>query len=101
MGTRGLLGLIIKGVRHGQYNQYDCYPQGLGQGIVNFLLTLTPEEIAEMANLVEDIEVSSICHIKQESTANFTISHRSMFHRQAFRPPAFRFPSTRSCGWNL
>ncbi|KAF4635452.1 hypothetical protein G7Y89_g2648 [Cudoniella acicularis] len=55
MGTRGLLGLIIKGKRHGAYNHFDSYPSGLGSEIAKFILSLTPEEWDEMAKLVEGI----------------------------------------------
>lgn len=55
MGTRGLLGLIIKGKRHGAYNHFDSYPSGLGQDIVAFLLSLTEEDIKNMAARVAEI----------------------------------------------
>lgn len=57
MGTRGLLGLIIKGKRHGAYNHFDSYPSGLGQDIVAFLLSLTEEDIKNMAARVAEITV--------------------------------------------
>jgi len=55
MGTRGLLGLIIQAQRHAAYSQYDCYPAGLGQDIVDFILGLSPEGIAAMVRLVGEI----------------------------------------------
>jgi len=55
MGTRGLLGFIIRGQRHSAYTHYDGYPEGLGQEIVEFILNLTPEDYATMARLVADI----------------------------------------------
>jgi hypothetical protein len=58
MGTRGLLGLIIQGQRHGAYNHSDSYPSGLGLEIVKFLLSLRPSEYAVMAARVQEITVS-------------------------------------------
>ncbi|KIM38707.1 hypothetical protein M413DRAFT_447659 [Hebeloma cylindrosporum] len=55
MGTRGLLGFIIRGQRHAAYNHWDSYPDGLGKAIVEFILSLTPEEYATMARLVAEI----------------------------------------------
>ena len=55
MGTRGLLGFIILGRRYAAYNHWDSYPEGLGQDIINFILSLTPEDYATMAALVADI----------------------------------------------
>ncbi|KAH7410807.1 hypothetical protein BKA64DRAFT_661851 [Cadophora sp. MPI-SDFR-AT-0126] len=55
MGTRGLLGFIIKGKRHGAYNHFDSYPSGLGQDIVAFILGLIDEEIKTMAARVAEI----------------------------------------------
>ncbi|KAG9228842.1 hypothetical protein BJ875DRAFT_489473 [Amylocarpus encephaloides] len=90
MGTRGLLGFTIKGVRHGQYNQYDCYPVGLGQRIVNFLLALTAQEIAEIAKLLEDIEASekALPAIKKGDLKHLiegvTFLHDSLFSEWAY-----------------
>ena len=55
MGTRGLLGFIILGQRHSAYKQYDSYPDGLGRDIVDFILSLTPEDYSTMARLVAEI----------------------------------------------
>jgi hypothetical protein len=55
MGTRGLLGFIIRGQRHSAHNQYDSYPEGLGKEIVEFILSLTPEDYSTMAHLVAEI----------------------------------------------
>jgi len=60
MGTRGLLGLIIKAQRHGFYNHYDSYPSGLGNAIVKFLQSLKDGDCATMSNLVKDIIVRLI-----------------------------------------
>lgn len=55
MGTHGLLGFIIFGQRHAAYNHWDSYPQGLGEEIINFILSLKPEDYATMARLVAEI----------------------------------------------
>jgi len=52
MGTRGLLGFIINGARRGSYNHWDSYPQGLGNAIVKFILSLNDEQIKTMAERV-------------------------------------------------
>jgi hypothetical protein len=56
MGTRGLLGLIIQAQRHAAYNHFDSYPAGLGQEIVNFILSLQPNDYAIMERNLRDIE---------------------------------------------
>jgi hypothetical protein len=43
MGTRGLLGFIIKGKKIGTYTRWDSYPEILGQRIVDFILSLDME----------------------------------------------------------
>lgn len=55
MGTRGLIGFIIKGVRKGAYNHFDSYPEGLGNDIVKFILALRKEDIIKMQTLVEAV----------------------------------------------
>jgi len=55
MGTRGLLGLIIKGQRHASYNPWDSYPSGLGQEIVKFILSLESEDYATMQSHLEEV----------------------------------------------
>lgn len=56
MGTRGLLGFIINGVRRGSYNHWDSYPSGLGLDVVRFILGLTPEQIDKMAERLQAVE---------------------------------------------
>lgn len=58
MGTRGFVGLIIRGKRHANFTPWDGYPNGLGKGIVDFILSLNPAEVAEMVTLLEQINVS-------------------------------------------
>ncbi|TVY56120.1 hypothetical protein LSUE1_G008810 [Lachnellula suecica] len=55
MGTRGLLGFIIRGKRHAAYNHWDSYPSGLGSQIVAFLLSLSPPDYALMLARLEEI----------------------------------------------
>jgi len=55
MSTHGLLGFIILGLRHGAYNHWGSYPEELGRYIVEFILSLTPEDYATMARLVTEI----------------------------------------------
>jgi len=57
MGTRGLVGLIIRGKHHAAYNHLDSYPSNLGQRIVKFILGLKPEDWDTIAKRVEQIEV--------------------------------------------
>ncbi|KUJ21516.1 uncharacterized protein LY89DRAFT_376614 [Mollisia scopiformis] len=56
MGTRGLLGVVIDGQRYATYNHFDSYPEGLGKGIMEFLLSLEPKDWAKMAEMVREIE---------------------------------------------
>jgi len=58
MGTRGLVGLIIAGKRHAIYNHYDSYPSGLGNDIIKFILSLTPEQWDEMTKILQEVVVS-------------------------------------------
>ncbi|WWD08402.1 hypothetical protein V865_006514 [Kwoniella europaea PYCC6329] len=55
MGTRGLIGFIISGRRRGCYVQSDSYPEGMGVGIVKFILGLTPEQRETMIRRLEEI----------------------------------------------
>lgn len=61
MGTRGLIGFIIKGVRKAAYNNNDSYPSGLGNDIVRFISSLTEEEIIDMQAKVEAVSTISGC----------------------------------------
>jgi hypothetical protein len=55
MGTRGLIGFIIKGVKKGAYNHWDSYPEGLGNAVVDFILSLKEEDFATMQAKVEAV----------------------------------------------
>ncbi|KDR70121.1 hypothetical protein GALMADRAFT_254952 [Galerina marginata CBS 339.88] len=72
MGTRGLLGFIIRSSqRHAAYNHFDSYPTGLGKKIVEFILSLTTEEYDIMARLV-----SEITWVEYESTPSLDLQER-------------------------
>ena len=57
MGTRGLIGFITQAARHACYNNNDSYPDDLGQRMVDFILSLTPEQIVTMASNVRRAQV--------------------------------------------
>ena len=71
MGTRGLLGFIILGQRYATYNHWDSYPNGLGKNIVEFILSLTPEDYNTMALLV-----TQITWVDSESTLSPELQER-------------------------
>ncbi|KAK3686652.1 hypothetical protein LTR37_019583 [Vermiconidia calcicola] len=56
MGTRGLLGAIVRGQKKGSYNHFDSYPSALGLAIVAFIRSLTEEQIQEMVRRYEEVE---------------------------------------------
>jgi hypothetical protein len=49
------LGFIILGQRHSAFNLDDSYPEGLGKDVVDFILSLTPEDYPTMARLIAEI----------------------------------------------
>jgi hypothetical protein len=59
MGTRGLVGVVVKGKKHASYNHWDSYPANLGAKIAKFITELTLEEWGEMAKLLEEITVGA------------------------------------------
>lgn len=77
MGTRGLLGLIIQGKRHAAYNHWDSYPSTLGAKIVEFILSLKLEDIAEMAALVQVITVRTTSTRSNRSTLSLLLTSYS------------------------
>ncbi|KAL9058332.1 MAG: hypothetical protein Q9162_001787 [Coniocarpon cinnabarinum] len=85
MGTRGLLGHILRnGRKKGAYNHWDSYPEGLGDWIVKFIKSLSEEQIQQMAERVEQIEwvsederVPSELQIKYSEFANLGVASRS------------------------
>ncbi|RSH91118.1 hypothetical protein EHS25_010294 [Saitozyma podzolica] len=60
MGTRALLGFIIRGQRFGTFTKFDAYPGGLGRWIVEFILSLSEEQIGEMAQRVREYFVLTV-----------------------------------------
>ena len=56
MGTRGLLGFIIKGKKKGSYNHWDSYPSGLGMEIITWLKYLTETEILQLIERLNEFE---------------------------------------------
>jgi hypothetical protein len=60
MGTRGLIGFIIRAKRHGIFNTSDSNPDCLGQSLVSFILSLKPEDYATMNRLLGEITVSAL-----------------------------------------
>ncbi|KIM38701.1 hypothetical protein M413DRAFT_29938 [Hebeloma cylindrosporum] len=55
MGTPGLLGFFIRGQRRSTYNRWDSYPDGLARDIVDFILSLAPEDYSTMARLIAEL----------------------------------------------
>ena len=56
MGTRGLLGYVIKGKKKGSYNHWDSYPVGLGWAIMKWIRSLSDADITKMIEQLEKIE---------------------------------------------
>ncbi|KAI0085022.1 hypothetical protein BDY19DRAFT_461409 [Irpex rosettiformis] len=56
MGTRGLLGYIIRGKYRGTYNHFDSYPEGLGTEIAEFLATLSEEDRVRFIKRLNEIK---------------------------------------------
>lgn len=55
MGTRGLIGHVIAGKKKGTYNGHDSYPSWLGVAIVQFIKSLSAENIKTMKEHLEEI----------------------------------------------
>ena len=55
MGTRGLIGFIIKGKRRATYNHFDSYPEGMGNDVIRFILSLDEDQIKQMQLLVKQV----------------------------------------------
>ncbi|KAI0085020.1 hypothetical protein BDY19DRAFT_997092 [Irpex rosettiformis] len=56
MGTRGLLGYIIRGKYRGTYNHFDSYPESLGTEIAEFLSTLSEEDRVRFIKRLNEIK---------------------------------------------
>lgn len=55
MGTRGLLGFIIRGKKYGVYMQYDSNLTAVGVDIAKFLMLLTDDEDKLMAKRLRGV----------------------------------------------
>ena len=61
MGTRGILGFIIRNRRKnrtykkGTYNRWDSYPTHLGVKIMEFIKSLSEEQLKMMAENVDKL----------------------------------------------
>ena len=56
MGTRGLLGVILRDRRKkGTYNHFNSFPEILGVNTVKFIKSLTEEQIEQMKERMEHI----------------------------------------------
>jgi hypothetical protein len=55
MGTRGIIGYVIRGKRVGSYNHFDCYPEGMGRAIMEFLMRLSTEEKARFKTNLDKV----------------------------------------------
>ena len=60
MGTRGLIGFIINGARQGTYNHFDSYPCGLGNDVIKFIMSLTKEDIKDMAAKAKKVSCPTV-----------------------------------------
>ena len=63
MGTRGLLGFIIRGVRKGTYNHHDSYLEIMGAFIIDFILSLDEEACQLMVKRLEEVGTASNSHM--------------------------------------
>jgi len=69
MGTRGAVGFLSNGIEKITYNHFDSYPEGLGNGVLNFLHTIINfEELKIKVNniiLIDEKVEPTIKQIKQ------------------------------------
>ena len=56
MGSRGLIGFIIRGKKRGCFNSHGSTPDDLGMKIVRFIVNLSPVQVQDMKEKVEAIE---------------------------------------------
>lgn len=100
MGIRGLIVFIIADKRHAYYNQMDSYPEGLGQDIVNFILSLNPEQWDEMAKKLEEVTVN---YTRQPSIRRHAYTDEDYLcdsrYSQRIAPTKSCKPNTRS--WSI
>lgn len=62
MGTHGLIVFVFSSgtQRRVTYCHFDGYPTGLGKDIVNFIVSLKPEQCTLMNERLEKIEVCGL-----------------------------------------
>ncbi|KAI0085026.1 hypothetical protein BDY19DRAFT_967666 [Irpex rosettiformis] len=60
MGTRGILGYIIRGRYRGTYVHSDSYPEGLGADIAEFLSMLTEEDRVRLIERLNEVKTTCI-----------------------------------------
>lgn len=85
MGTRGLIKLICRGKVIYVYNQFDSYPKGLGQNLVNELNTLLAlygkewliEKISSLRIVTDDDIPSNEDIDKLKLYTNLSVSNQS------------------------
>lgn len=57
MGTRGVTGFVIDGVEKIGYQQYDSYPDGVGEQVLQFLRALSPAEVDAMKDAARELRL--------------------------------------------
>jgi len=84
MGTRGAVGFLSNGIEKITYNHFDSYPEGLGNGVLNFLHTIINiEELKIKVNniiLIDEKVEPTIKQIKQciaAKTVDMEVSEQS------------------------
>lgn len=84
MGTRGILGLRINGVNKIAYNQFDSYPDGLGQATIAAIHTLLHREPSfhdraeALRVVVEGIDIPSAADVTHLRTwTDLSVSQQS------------------------
>ena len=73
MGTRGLLGFVTRKGKKGTDNHFDSYPTGLGWEIMQWIKSLSEEQIQQMAERVENIQWYFHPRSLQHNVSDFSI----------------------------
>ena len=76
LSDRRLLGHIIRGRKKASYKHYDSYPEGLGVQLVQYIKSLTDEQIEQMISALEQIEWSVPAAFKGKREANCSMQGR-------------------------
>lgn len=56
MGTRGVIKIKTGDKKIGMYNHFDSYPDGLGDDVVKFVLSLTPQKLKTFKDNVKKVK---------------------------------------------